>query len=256
MSYTIDECNVERQQLLAQILNPMTAPLLAGISAGSVGSILDLGCGQGNTTRFLAGTFAGATAVGLDYDQKLVDYARGQAGNPAGVSFQQGDAAALPFADASFDLVFCRYLLLHLPDPDAAIREMLRVTKPGGYTIAFEPDCMLDMSYPENAGLPTITYLFQSLFAQPQMGRQLVYRFRAAGARQLQAGAMLGMEFDGGLYKRIYRLTAESLAPAIEAKGLLSAEAYATLLKQMHELEASPEATVFKLPDMWVIARG
>jgi len=152
--------------------------------------------------------------------------------------------------------VFCRYLLLHLPDPDAAIREMIRVIQPGGWTIAFEPDCLFDMSYPENAGLPTITYLFQNLFAHPRMGRQLVHRFRAPGARNLQAGAIMGMEYEDDLYKQIYRITAEGLATAVEAKGLLSAEAYATLLKQMRELEASPETTVFKLPDMWVIARG
>ena len=85
---------------------------------------------------------------------------------------------ALPFADPSFNLVFCRYLLLHLPDPDAATREMIRVVKPGGWTIAFEPDRLFDMSYPENAGLPTITYLFQNLSAHPRMGRQLVHRSR------------------------------------------------------------------------------
>ena len=245
MAYTIDEKNFERQQLLADILNPLTAPLLAGIPRQSIASILDLGCGQGNTTRFLAERFPGATATGLEYDSKLVAYASAQAANRTGVSFQQGDAQKLPYPDASFDLVFCRYLLLHLPDPDAAIREMLRVTKPGGYTIAYEPDCIFDMSYPPNPGLATMTFLFNKLFAHPNMGRQLVHRFRAAGATKLHAGGVFGIEHDASLYKRIYRITAECLAPAIEAQ----------LLQQMNELEASAATVVFKFPDVWVIAR-
>lgn len=163
MSYTIDEKTFERQQILAEILNPLTAPVLADIPEQSIASILDLGCGQGNTTRFLAESFPGATTTGLEYDSKLVAYASAQAANRPGVSFQQGDAQKLPYPDASFDLVFCRYLLLHLPDPDAAIREMLRVTKPGGYTIAYEPDCFLDMSYPPNPSLATMTFLLNKL---------------------------------------------------------------------------------------------
>ena len=254
-AYTIDEQNAERQQLLAKILNPLTAPLLTGIPKQSIASILDLGCGQGNTTRFLAETFPGASATGFEYDSTLVASASAQAENRNVVSFQQGDAQKLPYPDASFDLVFCPYLLLHLPDPDAAIREMLRVTKPGGYAIAFEPDCFFDMSYPPNPGLATITFLFGKLFAHPNMGRQLVHRFRAAGATKLQAGGVFGIEYDASLYRRIYRITAECLAPAIAAQKLLTPEEYAQLLRQMKELEASAETVVFKFPDVWVMAR-
>ena len=68
-------------------------------------------------------------------------------------------------------LCFWRYLLLYLPDTDAAIREMLRVTKSGEDTIAFEPDGIFDLSdphnYPHNPGLETITFHFNNLFARP-----------------------------------------------------------------------------------------
>ena len=46
--------------------------------------------------------------------------------------FQQGDAQALPFPAASFDAVLCGYGLMHLPEPAAALREILRVLRPDG----------------------------------------------------------------------------------------------------------------------------
>ena len=81
------------------------------------------------------------------------------------------------------------------------------------------------------------------------MGRQLLYRFHAAGGGKLQAGAIFGMEHSDCAYKRIYRITAEALGPAIEAMQILKPGAYAMLLRQTYELEASPKTVVFKLPD-------
>jgi ubiquinone/menaquinone biosynthesis C-methylase UbiE len=80
-----------------------------------------------------------AACSGVEYDPTLVDYATTRPDNPPSVSFQQGDATALAFPDASFDVVFCRYLLIHMADPMQVVREMLRVVKPGGYAVATRP---------------------------------------------------------------------------------------------------------------------
>ena len=87
------------------------------------GRCLDIGCGQGHTTRLLAEVLEPAERIGLDYDTKLVAYAAEQAGNGAGIRFVQGDAMQLECPDASFDLVFTRYLLIHMADPMVVIRE-------------------------------------------------------------------------------------------------------------------------------------
>jgi SAM-dependent methyltransferase len=89
--------------------------------------VLDICCGPG---MLAAGALKrGAEAVGLDFSAEAVELARRLVSNGR---FQQGDAEALPFPAASFDAVLCGYGVMHLPEPAAALREMLRVLRPDG----------------------------------------------------------------------------------------------------------------------------
>ena len=161
MSYAIDEQNAERQQLLARMLDPLTREVLDRVPRDSVKTILDLGCGHGHTTRMLSAQFPGAAATGFEYNAALVERATANPQNPPGVRFH-GDAARLPFADGSFDLVFTRYMLLHVPDPPAVVREMRRVTRPGGFTVAFEPDCSGEFSHPPDPAMDRMSFLWRA----------------------------------------------------------------------------------------------
>ena len=89
--------------------------------------VLDVCCGPG---MLAAGALErGAEATGLDFSLEAVELARRLVPNGR---FEQGDAQALPFPAESFDAVLCGYGLMHLPEPAAALREMLRVLRPGG----------------------------------------------------------------------------------------------------------------------------
>jgi SAM-dependent methyltransferase len=70
----------------------------------------------------------GADATGLDFSVQAVELASRLVPK---ARFQQGNAQSLPFPDASFDSVLCGYGVMHLPDPEAALREMRRVLRPG-----------------------------------------------------------------------------------------------------------------------------
>jgi ubiquinone/menaquinone biosynthesis C-methylase UbiE len=255
MSYTIDERNPERQQLLAEILNPLTRQVLARLPRVPNASCLDLGCGQGNTTRFLADVLKPSACTGVEYDASLVEYANTRPENPPTVRFQQGDATQLAFADASFDIVFCRYLLIHMADPMGVVREMMRVVRPGGYAIAFEADFAIDLSYPACAALGSINKIWQGLFQSPAAGRKLVHYFRDAGATDIKGGAVMHLEHDAVTLKRTYRLTAEATGGAAEAKGVLTADEVREMVAGLAHMEADPSSVLIKFPDMWVIAK-
>lgn len=105
----------------------------AGVRAGQ--RVLDVACGTGVVAITAARANAAVTA--LDLTPELLVRARENA-QTAGVTidFHEGDAEALPFADASFDVVLSQFGHMFAPRPDVAIAQMLRVLKPGG-TIAF-----------------------------------------------------------------------------------------------------------------------
>jgi len=104
---------------------------LAAIESGY--KILDVACGTGilaRTARLEVGMTGKVT--GLDHDEKMLAKASQLA--PA-IEWQVGDAASLPFEDDSFDRVMCQFSLMFIKNRVAAIKEMLRVCKPGGLVV-------------------------------------------------------------------------------------------------------------------------
>lgn len=106
--------------------------LLAVLPLGEGATVLELGCGGGTYVRFLAAH--GFRAVGLDYS--LPSLTRARAADPDGAGrYIAGEAYALPFDDAAFDLVVCIGVLQALGRPQRALDEMARVTRPGGWLV-------------------------------------------------------------------------------------------------------------------------
>jgi SAM-dependent methyltransferase len=109
-----------------------------------VHDVLDVGCGIGHWAQVLAPALPeDARVIGVDRDPGWIDEAAARAAQ-RGLShrfeYRQSDANALPFPDASFDLVTCQTLLIHVADPRAVIAEMMRVARPGGLVLAAEPN--------------------------------------------------------------------------------------------------------------------
>jgi ubiquinone/menaquinone biosynthesis C-methylase UbiE len=97
--------------------------------------VLDVACGAAHASEVVAPHVR--QVVGVDLTPALLAIGADRLRNAAinNVLLQEGHAAALPFVDASFDLVFCRTALHHFPDPETCIAEMARVCRPGGRVV-------------------------------------------------------------------------------------------------------------------------
>jgi len=98
-------------------------------------SILDVGCGIGSLALAIADAFPSAGVTGVDPSAAFVRHAQTKAQSRQ-LRFQVGDAQALEFADATFDKVLSQLVLNFVADREKAVREMLRVTRPGGVVAA------------------------------------------------------------------------------------------------------------------------
>ncbi len=120
----------------SEMMTSSVAPRLvrvAGITHGA--RVLDVGCGTGVVA--LTAARLGARVTGVDLTPELVAHARQNASlMKLDISFNEGDVEALDFGDATFDVVVSQFGHMFAPRPEIAVKEMLRVLKPGG-TIAF-----------------------------------------------------------------------------------------------------------------------
>lgn len=107
-------------------------------------TVVDVGCGLG----YLGWTYwpyfgRCGTYHGVDISSKLISQAKKLSRTWAKggrAEFRTGDACRLPYPDDFADVVMCQTLLMHLPEPEKALAEMVRITKPGGTVFCKEPD--------------------------------------------------------------------------------------------------------------------
>jgi ubiquinone/menaquinone biosynthesis C-methylase UbiE len=157
--------------------------------------LLDVGCGPGTITVDLAARVAPGPVVALDRESSVlaeVERLAAARGLP-NVSRAVGDAYALEYEDDAFDVVHAHQLLQHLSDPVAALREMRRVTRPGGIVAARDADYAAMTWYPAVPLLERWLELYRAVArangAEPDAGRRLLAWARAAGFTDIEPSA-------------------------------------------------------------------
>ena len=129
-----DESMARNLAYQAQAIWPQEAPLFARYALGGPLRILDLGCGTGEITRRLADLYPQAQVTGVDIlEGNLALARRGRGEEGERLRYEAGDAFALRFDAASFDLVVCRHMSQSVPDFHLVLDEIGRVLRPGGW---------------------------------------------------------------------------------------------------------------------------
>jgi SAM-dependent methyltransferase len=148
---------------------------LSGLAPGA--RVADLGCGSGVFTALLEG--AGYNCTGLDISAKLIEVGRRKY---PGIEFVVGDIESLPFPDGSFDGVLLGGVVHHFPDPSRCAAEVLRVLRPGGRFVAFDPNRMNPFMWLyRDRGSPFYSSLGVTENERPVLARETAAMFERAG---------------------------------------------------------------------------
>lgn len=154
-------------------------------------AVLDVGCGTGESRRLYIAH--AARYVGIDLASQALDIARRKFPSD---TWSCCDARQLPFEDASFDVVAFSSVLHHIPDFPTALREALRVLRPGGSVFAFDPNllhpAMALFRYPKS---PLYTQKGVSPNEAPLLPVRLREAFAAAGFQDIQQRAQSDLPY-------------------------------------------------------------
>ena len=155
--------------------------------------ILDIGCGPGTITADLAALVPDGHVTGVDRAPGILDQARATAAERGldNVEFAQADIHALDFPDDMFSVVHAHQVLQHVGDPVRALREMHRVTKPGGYVAVRDSDYLAMAWYPASEGMDDWLDLYRRVArangGEPDAGRRLKSWALRAGLTDIHA---------------------------------------------------------------------
>jgi SAM-dependent methyltransferase len=157
--------------------------------------VLDVGSGAGTITADLAELVAPARVTALETSGHAADLARAEADRRGCTTVDAlvGDVLELDLPDGSFDVVHAHQVLQHVPDPVAALREMIRVCRPGGVVAVRDADYGGFTWYPALPGLDRWRDLYYAAArangGEPDAGRRLLAWAHAAGAREVTASS-------------------------------------------------------------------
>jgi SAM-dependent methyltransferase len=217
-------------------------------------ALLDVGSGPGTITLDLAERVGHVTA--LEHTAAALDLTRAEADRRgrADLEFVVGDVHELPFEDARFDVVHAHQVLQHVADPVVALREMRRVTKPGGLIAVRDSDYAAKGWYPRLPELDRWMALYQRCArangGEPDAGRHLLAWALAAGLTEVTPSAAVWCfatpetrEYWGGMWAD--RIVDSALAVQAVESG------YATI-QELRAISAAWRSWT-AAPDGWIV---
>jgi SAM-dependent methyltransferase len=217
--------------------------------------IVDFGCGLAQLSRGMARA-AGKQLVGIERSADQLAEASRQAaaaGEEKLLELRQGDVAAPPLRAeewGTFDLAHARFVLEHVPNPEAVVQQMVRAVRRGGRVVLQDDDHEVLRCYPEPPGFPALWRAYERTYdrirCDPYVGRRLVSLLHEAGAAPFRCswiffGACAGEPKFAGLIENMSGLLAGARGAIIEG-GLLGAQELDGALAALQSWAGRPDA--------------
>jgi ubiquinone/menaquinone biosynthesis C-methylase UbiE len=252
-----DESMVRNLAAQAEAIWPQESLLLKRYALPTSACILDAGCGTGEASLRLAEMFADATVLGIDILEAHLERARARAANlTPRVHFESRSIFDTRFPSGSFDLTVCRHVVQAIPRAEAALAELVRVTRPGGvlhviaedYGMIHFPRRQLDPirfwpEVPARFGAATGTDMF--------IGRRAPAIFRALGLHDIRVDYVVvdTLRVPRQTFAAIWTAWRDGYADAIaEHCGLSRAEAVAHFEDQIATIRDPQAYAAWMLP--------
>ncbi|WP_224095660.1 class I SAM-dependent methyltransferase [Nostoc sp. MS1] len=247
------ELGAHRLSILNKVHKPYTEFLLqrVGLEAGMV--VADIGCGTGNVSNWLAQQVGDNGSVfGVDISAEQLEQARKNAKveGLSNVTFSLGSAYATGLPLESFDLVYCRFLLMHLTQPTDALNQMQSLLKPGGILVCEEADFSCTFCDPPSRAYERCFELFMTISdirgQHFRLGATLYRFFMDVGL----ANSEVCLFQPVVLHQDNKRLIDLSLFEAVDAlieAGITTPQEIDQTITQIRAL-AADEKTVFGIP--------
>jgi ubiquinone/menaquinone biosynthesis C-methylase UbiE len=245
----------ERLGIMNRLLNDEG---IARLSLAPGDFVLDVGCGTAIFARRMAEEVGEEGRVlGIERDPAQIAEAKRLArGDDARVEIRQGDALAPPLREeeqGSFDVVHTRFLLEHLPDPIAAVRQMMKAVRPGGRVVLTDEDHETLRLHPEPAGFARLWEAYwrryESAGNDPSVGRKLVALLHGAGAERIENdclffGACAGSARFGSFVANLVGVI-ESARGSMTASGAMTDAGIDEALEAIHAWSRLPDAAAW-----------
>jgi SAM-dependent methyltransferase len=249
---------VRRLHVLHDIYSPKGRKVLvrAGLRKGM--KVADFGCGVGVTSRMLAGMVGCSGSVtGVDIDAAQLEQAKQWCaeGGWTNTHFRQASAYETGLPRDSFDVVYCRFLLLHLSDPAACLREMKAVLKPGGVVVVEDGDLASATSIP-----PSAMNAFADLFSRLGRKRGLNYSMGNDVYQLVVAGGFTEANLEihqpaviRGQNRYFLKWSVEEARTALIESGVIASDALDRTLSAMQAVVDDPNVVILgpRMSQVW-----